>query len=103
MNTSPSPQSCVYQDAFLLNAIQSYSKLLEKIGELVYIALHKEDKDKVQIDSINSLLEEGKVYLERAKELDPARHTVDWAPPLYQIYYALNDKRAENIKKLIKY
>ena len=64
---------------------------------------HKEDKDKVQIDSINSLLEEGKVYLERAKELDPARHTVDWAPPLYQIYYALNDKRAENIKKLIKY
>lgn len=45
MNTSPSPQSCVYQDAFLLNAIQSYSKLLEKIGELVYIALHKEDKD----------------------------------------------------------
>ncbi len=64
---------------------------------------HKEDKDKVQIDSINALLEEGKVYLERAKELDPARHTVDWAPPLYQIYYALNDKRAENIKKLIKY
>ena len=55
------------------------------------------------MDSINALLEEGKVYLERAKELDPVRHTVDWAPPLYQIYYALNDKRAENIKKLIKY
>ena len=64
---------------------------------------HKDDKNKVQIDSINALLEEGRVYLERAKELDPARHTVDWAPPLYQIYYALNDKRAENIKKLIKY
>lgn len=26
-------------------SIERYSKLLEKIGELVYIALHKEDKD----------------------------------------------------------
>lgn len=64
---------------------------------------YKENQDKVQIDSINALLKEGKFYLERTQELDPNRHTVDWAPPLYQIYYALNDERADYIKKLIKY
>lgn len=31
-------------------------------------------------------------YLERVRQLDPNRKTVDWAIPLYQIYFVLEDK-----------
>lgn len=54
-------------------------------------------------ETMKSLLKRGQVYLEKAQQLDPLRHIVDWAPPLYQVYYALADERADEIKKLIKY
>ena len=55
-----------------------------------------------QIAAIRHLLADGQPYLEKARRLDPLRHTVDWAPPLYQVYYALGDPRAEEVKRLIK-
>ncbi len=55
-----------------------------------------------QTAAIRQLLANGQPYLEKARRLDPQRHTVDWAPPLYQVYYALGDPRAEEVKRLIK-
>ena len=55
-----------------------------------------------QTATIRQLLADGQPYLEKARLLDPQRHTVDWAPPLYQVYYALGDPRAKEVKQLIK-
>lgn len=53
--------------------------------------------------AVMALFRQGKIYLEKAQVLDPKRSTVDWAPPLYQVYFALGDERAEEMRKLIKY
>ena len=42
-------------------------------------------------------------YLERARRLDPDRKTVDWAAPLYQIYFVLEDKnKTAQLKPLLR-
>lgn len=42
-------------------------------------------------DKVKEILAEAKIYLEKSRELDPSRTKVNWAYPLYQIYYALGD------------
>lgn len=43
-------------------------------------------------DKVKSVLTDAKTYMERSKELDPNREKVNWAYPLYQIYYNLGEK-----------
>ena len=45
---------------------------------------------------MKAILAEAKVYLEKSKELDPLREKVNWAYPLYQIYYSLGDEANAN-------
>ena len=53
-------------------------------------------------DKVKAVLSESLTFLERAKELDPEREKVNWAYPLYQIYYSLGDKaKSEEMEKLV--
>ena len=53
-------------------------------------------------DKVKAILNEALPYLERAKELDPNREKVNWAYPLYQIYYATGDKeKSDEMEKLV--
>lgn len=65
--------------------------------------LLRESADCKLKEATKSLLTKGASYLEHVQKLDPERRVVDWILPLYHIYIALNDKRAENIKKKIKH
>ncbi len=49
--------------------------------------LTKENADKVK-----AILNDALGFMERARELDPNREKVNWAYPLYRIYYSLNNK-----------
>lgn len=51
---------------------------------------------------VTDLLKESLTYLEKARELDPDRTKVNWAYPLYQIYYSLKDNaKAAEMEKLL--
>lgn len=53
-------------------------------------------------DKVRAILNEAKGYMERCKELDPNREKGNWAYPLYQIYYSLNEKeKADEMEKLV--
>lgn len=43
-------------------------------------------------NKVKEVLGQAKTYMEKARELDPTREKVNWAYPLYQIYYSLGDK-----------
>lgn len=102
-------------------AIASYTKALE-LGDSVVeaclnlglcygskaIALNDSLKDKKghlkrdDAKQVKETLAQAQAYLEKARMLDPERKRVDWLKPLYQVYYALKDKRAEELKALIR-
>jgi len=57
---------------------------------------------KANADRVKAILADAKVYLEKSKELDPFREKVNWAYPLYQIYYSLGDEaNANEMEKLV--
>lgn len=43
-------------------------------------------------EKVKAVLREAQGYLEKARELDPDREKVNWAYPLYRIYYSLKNK-----------
>lgn len=52
---------------------------------------------------VKEILTDAKTYMERARELDPNREKVNWAYPLYTIYYALgDDAKSAEMEKLIQ-
>ena len=54
-------------------------------------------------EKVKAILAESKVFLEKTKELDPNREKVNWAYPLYQIYYSLGDEaKAAEMEKLVE-
>lgn len=55
-----------------------------------------------QIKIVKRYFEDARKFLEKAAELDPERKQIDWAKPLYLVYYVLDDERAELINGLIK-
>lgn len=75
------------------------SQVKEKKDSLMKVdkQLSKENKE-----SLKENLLIAKDYFEKSMRIDPKQKSVDWATPLYQVYYALGDERAEEIKKLIK-
>ena len=63
------------------------------------IALNDELMDKktmgltdANAEKVKNVLRDAKVYLEKARELDPNHEQTNWVYPLYRIYYALKDK-----------
>lgn len=67
-------------------------------------SLEKDHKwlKKDEVKQLREMFLKSKEYLERAQRLDPQQHTVQWAAPLYQVLYALDDERADDIKSQIK-
>lgn len=55
------------------------------------------------LEKVKAVLNQSLGYLEKCKELDPDRKAVNWAYPLYQIYYSLqNTEKAAEMEKLLK-
>ena len=85
----PTFVQCVFNAGVCLNskAIEMNDKLADKSGGLT-----NENANKIK-----EVLREAQSYMERTRELDPGREKVNWAYPLYRIYYSLkeNDKMAE--------
>ncbi len=53
-------------------------------------------------NKIKAILSDAKVYLEKVRELDPDRKTVNWAYALYQMYYSLGDNaKAAELESLV--
>ena len=65
------------------------------------------EADSVRVDenqklNLTTLLEKAKIYLENVKLTDPEQELVAWAPPLYQVYCALDEKdKASLLKPLL--
>ena len=71
--------------------------LKDELADKVTGGLTQENADKVK-----AILAESKVFLEKTRELDPTREKVNWAYPLYQIYYSLGDEaKAAEMEKLV--
>ena len=86
---------CIFNAGVCLNgkAIDLKDKLADKnTGGLT----------KANADKVKEILAEAKSFLERSKELDPDREKVNWAYPLYQIYYSIGDKaKSDEMEKLV--
>ena len=86
---------CVFNAGVCLNgkAIDLKDKLADKnTGGLT----------KANADKVKAILADALSFLERAKELDPDREKVNWAYPLYQIYYSLGDKaKSDEMEALV--
>ena len=86
---------CIFNAGVCLNgkAIDLKDKLADKnTGGLT----------KANADKVKAILAEAKDFLERSKELDPDREKVNWAYPLYQIYYSIGDKaKSDEMEKLV--
>jgi tetratricopeptide (TPR) repeat protein len=86
---------CIFNAGVCLNgkAIDLKDKLADKnTGGLT----------KANADKVKEILTEAKSFLERSKELDPDREKVNWAYPLYQIYYSIGDKaKSDEMEKLV--
>lgn len=77
-----------YVEANFNNGITIYQKSRELQDQLANSdgTISRENKERVQ-----ALVREALPYLEKARQLDPAREKCNWAYPLYQSYYALQD------------
>lgn len=93
-------------------AIESYKKAIEIDPDFVQVVFNLgacynskaiELKDKLadkktggltpaNATKVKAVLADAKTYMEKAQQLDPNREKVNWAYPLYQIYYGLGDK-----------
>ena len=61
--------------------------LNEQLADKKTGGLTKENAEKVK-----AVLAEALTFMERARELDPNREKVNWAYPLYRIYYSMQNK-----------
>ena len=95
LEIDPTFIQCVFNAGVCLNgkAIDLKDKLADKnTGGLT----------KANADKVKAILHDAREFLERAKELDPDREKVNWAYPLYQIYYSIGDKaKSDEMEKLV--
>lgn len=74
-------------------ALEMNNKLADKMGRMTTENLNK----------VKSVFGQSKVYLEKVKGMDPNREKVNWAYPLYQVYYALGDQAGvKELEPLVK-
>lgn len=94
------------------DAIESFKKAIEIDGTnpvvLTYLGFSMNSKAasiENNVPAQKALYKESMTYLERAKEIDPAREKANWAYPLYQCYYinySANDPRTKELEDLLK-
>lgn len=54
------------------------------------------------MNKVKAVLNQALTYMEKARELDPSREKVNWAYPLYQIYYSLGNKeKSAEMEKML--
>ena len=86
---------CIFNAGVCMNG--KAIELKDQLADKKTGGLTKENADKVK-----SILAEALVYLEKAKELDPDREKVNWAYPLYQIYYSMGNKeKSDEMEALV--
>ena len=86
---------CIFNAGVCLNS--KAIDLKDQLADKRTGGLTKDNADKVKV-----ILQESLTYLERVKDLDPDREKVNWAYPLYQIYYSLGDKaKSDEMEKLV--
>ena len=91
----PTFVQCIFNAGVCLNS--KAIDLKDELADRNTGGLTRENADKVK-----AVLAEAKIYLEKAKDLDPYREKVNWAYPLYQIYYSLGDEaNANEMEKLV--
>ena len=91
----PTFVQCLFNAGVCLNS--KAIDLKDQLADKKTGGLTKENADKVKV-----ILNESLTFLERAKEIDPNREKVNWAYPLYQIYYSLGDTAKSNeMEKLV--
>lgn len=91
----PTFVQCIFNAGVCLNS--KAIDLKDELADKNTGGLTRENAEKVK-----AILAEAKVYLEQSKELDPYREKVNWAYPLYQIYYSLgDDAKASEMEKLV--
>lgn len=104
------------------DAIASYKKAVEIDPNFVQVvfnigacinqkagALNEQLADKktggltpANAEKVKTMLKDALTYMEKARQLDPNREKVNWAYPLYQIYYSLKDTaKAAEMEKLL--
>lgn len=66
------------------------------------IAKVRNKPSKEDLTTLRGLFSKAAIYLEKVQRLDPQREIVNWATPLYQVYYVLGDKRKKNVKELMQ-
>jgi tetratricopeptide (TPR) repeat protein len=91
----PTFVQCLFNAGVCLNS--KAIDLKDQLADKKTGGLTKENAEKVK-----AILAESLTFMERAKELDPDREKVNWAYPLYQIYYSLGDKeKSDEMEKLV--
>lgn len=91
----PTFVQCIFNAGVCLNS--KAIDLKDELADKNTGGLTRENAEKVK-----AILAEAKVYLEQSKKLDPYREKVNWAYPLYQIYYSLgDDAKASEMEKLV--
>lgn len=91
----PTFVQCIFNAGVCLNS--KAIDLKDQLADKKTGGLTKENADKVK-----AVLGEALKFLERAKEIDPDREKVNWAYPLYQIYYSLGDtQKSDEMEKLV--
>jgi len=76
---------CVFNTGVCYNS--KAIALNEELMDKKTMGLSKENANKVK-----DVLKEALGFMERARELDPNREKVNWAYPLYRIYYTMQNK-----------
>lgn len=95
ISLNPKFVQCYYNAGVCLNS--KARELDEKFADKSTGTISKENLEKVKDVLRNSL-----TYLEKCQELDPDRKIANWAYPLYQVYYSLDDKaKAAEMEKLV--
>lgn len=77
-----------------------YSSKAVELKDSCKVRKRKENKE--QILTIKKWLEAARDSFEIVQARDPECLVVDWRRPLYQVYYALGDKKAKKIAKSLK-
>lgn len=91
----PTFVQCIFNAGVCLNS--KAIDLKDELADKSTGGLTRENAEKVK-----AILAEAKIFLEQSKELDPYREKVNWAYPLYQIYYSLgDDAKASEMEKLV--
>lgn len=102
-------QKAIDLDSTLTEAIYNIGICYSSKAIALKEALEKGDSadlerelSKDEVDSIKQVFMRSKEYLEKVSAMDPEYKVVDWRKALYQVYYVLEDKRATDVKKLLR-